>query len=214
MNFSMMLFFSIAVSLDGLGAGIAYGLKKIRIPVMSLLIIGFITLTALLISMVAAKWISLYIAPRIATALGGTILIGLGAWSILQECLKQCLPEQDTEERKIAKQLNCDAEAFRLVMKVFNRPTEADVDRSGVLNIGEAFILGIALALDALVAGFSAALSGGITVWAAITVAIVQMLFITVGAKVAAETCSSEMQKNFIYLPGGIFILIGLLRFW
>jgi putative sporulation protein YtaF len=211
MNSLNALLFAIAISLDGLGAGIAYGLKNIRMPFLSLTIIGAVTVGMMGVAICAAGWLSSFITPRLAYGLGALLLIFLGFWSILQEWLKEYLPDEDTLCPDVPSRYNWD---LRLVIQVFKRPTEADVDHSGELSYVEAFILGLALALDALVAGFGAALAGGLTLWTVLAVGLVQMAFISVGARAASVALSRQLQKKFPYIPGGILILIGLLRFW
>lgn len=210
-----VLVFAIAISLDGLGAGLAYGLKSIRIPFISLLVVGLVTVAAMGLSIGTAKGLMMFISPRFAMTMGALLLIGLGIWSILQEWLKQYLPDNDeTGVARQTMQIKLDIGIFRLALEVFKRPTKADMDRSGELSVGEAVILGMALAFDALVAGFGAALIGGITIAMVLTVGVVQMALIAFGAKIATEVCSQAVQKRISYLPGSILILIGLLRIW
>ncbi|HWR56906.1 MAG TPA: sporulation membrane protein YtaF [Negativicutes bacterium] len=212
MNFMTALLFAVAISLDGLGAGVAYGLKNIRIPFLSLTVVGAVTAAMMGFATAAAGWLGGLVAPRTAYCTGALLLIALGFWSILQEWLKQYLPE---EEALIpGAQIKLDLGFLRLVIQVFKRPVEADVDHSGELCGGEAFVLGLALALDALVAGFAAALTGGIALGTVLAVAAVQMAFIFFGARLAAAALPAELQNKFPYIPGGILILLGLLRFW
>ncbi|HBS57676.1 MAG TPA: hypothetical protein DEA44_00245 [Firmicutes bacterium] len=65
-----------------------------------------------------------------------------------------------------------------------------------------------------MVAGFAAALTGGIALGTVLAVAAVQMAFIFFGARLAAAALPAELQNKFPYIPGGILILLGLLRFW
>lgn len=207
----MTALLSIAVSLDGLGAGIAYGIKNIRVPFSSLTVIGAITVAMTGLAICTAGWLNGIITPKLAYSIGALLLIFLGFWSILQEYLRQYLP--DGEMPYPSAQIKLDLGFLSLVIQVFKRPTEADVDNSGELNCGEALVLGLALAFDALVAGFGAALAGGISLWAVFIVGIVQMAFVYCGTRLAAAIHFTKLQKKFPYVPGGILILIGLLRF-
>lgn len=211
MNLMTALLFAVAISLDGLGAGVAYGLKNIRIPFLSLAVIGAVTVVMMGLATAAASWLGGLISPRIAYCTGALLLIALGFWSILQEWLKQYLPEEDLIP---GAQIKLDLGFLRLVIQVFKRPVKADVDHSGELCSGEAFVLGLALALDALVAGFAAALTGGISLSTVLAVAAVQMAFIFFGARLASAALPAELQNKFPYIPGSILILLGLLRFW
>lgn len=212
MDMMTALLFAVAISLDGLGAGIAYGIKKIRVPFLSLTVIGAVTLAMMGLAAATADWLGGFVAPRVAYSLGALLLILLGVWSMLQEWLKQCLPEE--EAMTPGAQIKLDFGFLRLVIQVFKRPVEADVDHSGELCYGEAFILGLALALDALVAGFAAALAGGISPGTVFAVAVVQMAFIFCGGWLASASFMAELQNKFSYIPGGILIVLGLLRFW
>lgn len=212
MNVMTALLFAVAISLDGLGAGVAYGLKNIRIPFLPLTVIGAVTVAMMGLAISAAGWLGGLISSRTAYCIGALLLITLGIWSILQEWLKQCLPKE--ADLISGAQIKLDLGFLRLVIQVFKRPVEADVDHSGELCCGEALVLGLALALDALVAGFAAALAGGISWGTILAVALVQMAFIFFGVRLTAAALPPELQQKFPYIPGSILILLGLLRFW
>src|SRR5690625_3362440 len=81
MMFYMNLFsIVIAVSLDGFGVGITYGMRKIRITIGGLLMImccsGFIVIT----SMTIGHMIRNIITPSLTNMFGSFILIGLGVF--------------------------------------------------------------------------------------------------------------------------------------
>lgn len=212
MNLMTGLLFAVAVSLDGLGAGIAYGLKNIRMPFSSMAVIGTATVAMMWLAVAAAGWFSRFIGTGTAYGVGALLLIALGLWSMLQEWLKQYLPDEQASHTGAQIKLNLGF--LRLVIQVFKRPTEADVDNSGELNCVEACVLGVALAVDALVAGFGAALAGGVSLWVMAAVGLVQMLFIYAGTRIMPFVNANDLQKKFPYVPGSILILIGLLRFW
>lgn len=82
--FLSLAFLALAVSLDGFGVGVMYGLRKIRIPLLSIAIIsvcsGFVIFASMQIGAFAAK----YLPPAFAKATGAVILIGIGGWAIVQ----------------------------------------------------------------------------------------------------------------------------------
>lgn len=79
-----LLFLAFAVSLDGFGVGITYGLRKIRIPLPSVAIIAACSGAVILISMLVGSLIAHWLSPYGAKAVGAVILIGIGTWALIQ----------------------------------------------------------------------------------------------------------------------------------
>ena len=80
-----------------------------------------------------------------------------------------------SERRKTL--VKIEIKSIGLVINVLKKPTAADLDNSGSITGIEAFILGIALSLDAFGAGFGAALLGYSPYALAIAVALMSSLF-------------------------------------
>ncbi|MDG0808237.1 MntP/YtaF family protein [Cohnella rhizosphaerae] len=79
-----LLFLAFAVSLDGFGVGITYGLRKIRIPLTSIAIIAACSGAVILISMLVGSLIAGWLSPYGSKAVGAAILIGIGTWALIQ----------------------------------------------------------------------------------------------------------------------------------
>lgn len=73
----------IAVSIDGLGVGITYGMQKIKVPIWAILIIMLCSGTVLLASMTIGNFLEKFISVDIAQSIGGVILISLGLFSLI-----------------------------------------------------------------------------------------------------------------------------------
>ena len=71
---------ALAVSSDGFAVGMAYGARKIRIPLGPLLLICLASMLAVSISMLAGKALALYFDPRVAQRIGAVALIAVGLW--------------------------------------------------------------------------------------------------------------------------------------
>ncbi|MFB7817091.1 MntP/YtaF family protein [Paenibacillus chitinolyticus] len=82
--FFSLLILALAVSLDGFGVGMMYGLRKIRIPLPSLAIISLCSGIIIYISMSFGVWLSRYLSPHYAGMLGAVILMGIGIWALVQ----------------------------------------------------------------------------------------------------------------------------------
>ncbi len=72
------LLMAVALSLDGLGVGLAYGLRRIRLPLSSLIVIALCTVFAMGISMLLGSWVTLWLRFIPARSLGALILLVLG----------------------------------------------------------------------------------------------------------------------------------------
>ncbi len=83
-SFLALAVLAIAVSLDGFGVGIAYGLRRIRIPVLSVFIIACCSGFIIWLSMQAGRWLSQYLSEYVTSFIGAIILIVIGSWSIVQ----------------------------------------------------------------------------------------------------------------------------------
>lgn len=79
-----LLLLAFAVSVDGFGVGVTYGIRQIRIPLRSVFVIsicsGLVILLAMLIGSLIVEWIPAYL----ATAIGAIILIAIGIWALIQ----------------------------------------------------------------------------------------------------------------------------------
>lgn len=96
---SLMLL-AFAVSLDGFGVGVMYGLRKIRIPPMSIAIISFCSGFIIYMSMQVGVLMSQLIDPAVARYVGAFILMGIGVWAIYQMFSDKKEEEGKTEAAK------------------------------------------------------------------------------------------------------------------
>ena len=223
MEFLTVLAFAAALSLDGLGAGIAYGIRKIRIPILSLIIISLTSSTAVGISMFSGHMVSRYISPQAADVVGAAILIAVGLWIIIQTWSSakknsQAAAPLETETTvietagQIETILKLKIKSLGLVVQVLREPTAADIDRSGIISKQEAVLLGLALALDALSAGFGAAMTGFNYLLTPICVGVVKFTFLALGGYCGRRYAVNWLGDRAASLPGWVLIFLGVLR--
>lgn len=79
-----LLILAFAVSLDGFGVGVMYGLRKIRIPLVSIGIISLWSGVIIFSSMQIGVLMSSFMSPSFAKRIGALILIGIGVWALIQ----------------------------------------------------------------------------------------------------------------------------------
>lgn len=190
MNILSVMLLAVAVSIDGLGVGLACGLGRVKIPAISLLFMGVASGSAVLISMLAGRLVGRFLNPSLTTWLGGTLLIVFGLWMLwqLKGSKKQGL------------------------MSLLDDPARADTDGSGGISVREAVVLGIALALDAFGAGFGAALAGFSPLATGISVAVAKVLLVGGGVKLGHLAAGYSWVMSLKVLPGLIICALGILK--
>lgn len=190
MAFFAVIFLAIAVSMDGFGAGMACGLNGVRIPFLSITLMGIAAGGAVLVSMLAGTLVGSFINPRWAVLAGGLLLIFLGLFMLWQAS-------------KVGEQGG--------LMGLLHDPLRADVDHSGSISAQEAIMLGIALALDGFGAGFGAALAGFSPVASGLAVAAVKIIFVSAGLELGRIARSLPL-KHIRILPGLIILALGVMK--
>jgi putative sporulation protein YtaF len=210
MNLFYVLLLGFAVSIDGFVAGVAYGLKNIRMPMASLAIVGVVASILTSIAMVCAYVLGKFINTHIAIIVGAALLISLGLWSIFQQYLTKDIPSYELDGEVTARKLTFSI--GRLVISIMAKPETADVDRLGVISSLEAVFLGLAVGLDAMIGTFAAALMGALPLYTPIVVGVIHMIFIAAGCYSSSRYISESLKKRFPYLPGTLLIILGLLR--
>lgn len=202
-----MLALAFAVSLDSFGVGLTYGLRKIKIPWKSLLFIACCSATSIVIAMGFGTYIQRYLSPEVAASIGGAILILIGAWALYQ--VIRPAKSHKPKEQKL-RSFSFEIKMFGIVIRILRQPMAADIDNSGTITGKEAFLLGIALSLDAFGAGIGAALIGFSPLWLAGCVAIMSALFVTLGMKSGFRFADSAWMSKFSFVPGLMLILLGV----
>lgn len=195
---TQLLVIIFAVSLDGFTVGMTYGLRKISITFGTLLIIIICSGFVVFCSMTVGNMFIKYIPGKFATYSGGIIFVCLGLFLLLS------LIREKLQQKKRA---NNPYASF------IKNPTIVDADNSGTLSIREAFVLGIALALDAFGAGFAAAMLGFSVEITSTCIAIASGLFVFSGFQFGYLLANISWIKRLIYVPPLLLILIGISSF-
>ena len=83
-TFISLILLAFTLSLDSCSVGLTYGLRSVRIPLRSIIIIGMCSAAVMLVSMGIGHMIAKVFSPVIATRIGGLVLIGIGIWVLYQ----------------------------------------------------------------------------------------------------------------------------------
>jgi len=208
---------AVALSLDGFGVGLAYGLRRIRIPFNSLIAIAICTVLAMGISMLFGGWVTLWLELIPARLLGASILLALGifqlgkaVWNRKGEAFPEAVPAMAMVQPNLVLEpvFRFQLRFFGLVIQVLKTPDIADVDGSGIISLRESFLLGCALAVDAFASGIGAAMAG-MTFSVIGIVALTQIMMLRLGQQMAGKIPVNWTDKAE-YLPGAVLIIIGL----
>lgn len=211
------LLMAVALSLDGFGVGLAYGLRRIRIPFSSLMVIALCTVVAMGISMLFGSWVTLWLRFIPARLLGALILFALGVfqlsraiWNRNREILPQAVPAMAVALQKpvLEPVFRFQFRFLGLVIQVLKTPAIADVDGSGGISLRESILLGSALAMDAFASGIGAAMAG-MTLSVIAIVAFTQIIMLRLGQQMAGKI-PEDWTTKAEYLPGTVLIIVGL----
>ncbi|WP_433923695.1 manganese efflux pump [Paenibacillus taichungensis] len=96
-HFISLLALALALSLDGFGVGITYGLRRTKIPLLSIVVISICSGLVIALSMQVGVLLSHVVSPDVASIVGAVILIGIGAWSLLQLIRKRGKEQLETD---------------------------------------------------------------------------------------------------------------------
>ena len=237
-----LLILAFAVSLDGFGVGVMYGLRKIRIPLVSIGIISLWSGIIIFTSMQIGVLMSSFMSPSFAKRIGALILIGIGVWALVQmrqgqknqaqqeqaasldQAVVSTMPYADIRNsgyvepmtfdtlQRTKEILNIELKRFGLVIQILRTPSIADVDKSGNISASEATLLGLALSLDAFGAGIGAALIGFVPLLTASVISISSGSLLAVGLRIGFRYAEMTWMKKLSILPGCVLIVMGLLK--
>jgi putative sporulation protein YtaF len=213
MIFSILLI-SVSLSLDAFGAGITYGMRKIRIPLLSKFIICFMSVLYSGIALIAGKAVHEILSPGAAGITGAVILAAMGALIIIQTFLKK---EEGTKERSCPekrKLFEIAVKSLGITIQVIRNPDNGDIDRSGVIDTREALLLGFALSVDAIGVGIGSALAGIGSLLIPLTAGIFQMLLLHAGTCIGRRLGESRRlnKKMISVVPGILLITLAIIR--
>lgn len=214
MAFSIFLI-AISLSLDAFGVGITYGIRKVRIPLVSKLVICIMSVLYSGLALIAGKAIYGILPPAASRITGAAILTSMGAFIILQAVLKKgesTVEKSCAEEKKTL--LEIAVKSLGITIQVIRNPDEGDIDRSGTIDIREALLLGLALSVDAIGVGIGSALAGIGSLLIPFAAGVFQMLLLYAGTRLGTRLGnSSRINKKLLsVMPGILLIAMAFIR--
>ncbi|WP_235001622.1 manganese efflux pump [Halobacillus sp. Marseille-P3879] len=193
----LTILFVVAVSIDSFGIGCMIGLKKIVLSLKGIFGIALLSGLCYLCSASMGYLLLPYIDPHLFEWLASLLFIGLGVYFLWSNYSSD---DKREEEDSIWMQ----------PARVLKSPEDADIDESGGIQGKEVILLGIALSLDTIGAGFGGVFIGlqPFSTSALIVLATGIMLY---GGLKSGSKLSSRV--NYLSnLPGILLIIIGLIK--
>ena len=183
---------ALALSADSLGGGLALGLRRVWIGWKALLAVGLVSGGLAALSLFLGGGLGALMPPGLAGGLGAAALIGMGAlsiWNALKP-LQKPSPQQS--------------------VRVYRDPAQGDLDGSGAIDLGEAFLLALSLSVDMLGAGIGLGLASGPALWALPpTVGAAQAFLLWLGGRIGRRLARLPMGRPALGAASGL-LLIGL----
>lgn len=187
MHILSSLLFAISANTDNFVVGLSYGIKKIKIGLVSNLLIALISLVGTILSMSVGKIIFNFIPENASNFIGSAILILVGGWTIGKSLIKSIRSDD-----------------------ILENPEKADIDNSSNIDAKESVTLAFALTINNVGLGIGASITGlNIVVTSSLTF-IFSLLMIMIGCILGSYYLSKIFSKRATIVSGLIIIILGI----
>jgi putative sporulation protein YtaF len=190
--------FSLSANIDNFTVAMSYGINKIKIGLLSNLLIALISSLGTLISMSLGLIIIKIISASVANLFGCVILILIGISFIIDFFKKRFKIQSLNFETK---------NDFSIYKAILDYPEIVDINKSGTLEVKESFTLALALTLNNFGLGIGVSITGiNIFLTTSLTF-IFSLLSIFIGYFIGKKYLS-KLFGNYATLFSGILIIM------
>ena len=202
---SLILVLSLCI--DTFVTSIVYSSNKIKIPVVSGLIIDTICSLFLAISLFFGYLIKDFIPINIASTISFLLLLILGVYRLFEAFFKNLIKKYYDKGSPLTFKIF----EFKFILQIYADEVKADLDESKILSPKEAFFLAVALSLDTLTVGFGCSL-GTVNYLATVLLSfLVGALLLVLGGYVGKKI-SKNYNLNLSCLSGVLLIILAFIR--
>ncbi|WDL97983.1 sporulation membrane protein YtaF [Alicyclobacillus sp. ALC3] len=187
----------IASNLDNAGVGIAYGVRRIRIPWPQNLVIAVISFVATLAAGLFGNAVTTWLSPLVANLIGTVVIVCVGVWVLMQPFIAHRAPKP--------KQKNSS-----FITDILRNPEAADRNNNQAIGFGEAMILGVALAMNALAGGFDAGITKLDVLWTSVSVGVFSFALLGLAAFSGRRYAAETLGEKATIAAGILLILVGI----
>lgn len=216
------LLFAISVSVDALGVGTTYGMKKIKIAFLPKCLMSVLSF----LYSGAAVWmggqLAHYLPERVGSLASGIMLGGIGIYTLLdairssrRNISEETPNKPQPQAQKNRRILHRFIKPLGISITIIKHPTAADFDRSRSIDWKESLYIGLALSFDAIGAGIGYSLGGESGYWLPVLIGGFQFLFLSLGCALGRKICKLPYlnSKILAFLPGIIMLGLAIMRF-
>ena len=198
--------FTFSSSIDNLGVGLSYGVRKINVAFGKNLLIAIICFLMSMGGITFGVWLSTILPGMLPVIIGALLLFIIGIRIIL---LAKPQNEMDSNNEMQPKN----------VQDILRNPEEAHFKKSGEIGWGESVLLGVALSANALTNGVGAGLLGLSPLIISITAAIGSFITVWMGVKLGSKVADVRVGTFTVgqfgtIISGVILLIIAFLAFF
>ncbi|MFJ7732037.1 manganese efflux pump [Lysinibacillus sp. NPDC097231] len=185
MHWISIILIGIAANLDNLGIGLAYGVKRVRIPILSNAAIALMSMIVTYVAVTAGGTIVEFISPKAANLVGSLLLITIGLWTLVSNRFSQ--------------------------QGIAEKPELFDEDKNHIISIREAITLGFILSANCLAGGIAIGAKGISAIWTVISIGVFSFITVGVGSHFGNLLSNTFIGKYSAAISGWLLIIIGVL---
>lgn len=206
---------AMSASLDSLGVGITYGIKKTKISFFSILILFILSLLITSISTILGNILSSYVSTTFTTILGSLMLCSIGFF-IIYNAINSNRKTLSSNKVVTNMEYNIFIKCLGITINIIKNPITSDFDKSNKIDIKESIFLGFALSLDSISIGFAGSTIGINFMIFSLFISLFQILFLSIGMFLGKKISQiSKLPSNIWNLISGtILIFIGISKFY
>ncbi|WP_286926428.1 MULTISPECIES: sporulation membrane protein YtaF [Lysinibacillus] len=206
MKWLIILAFTFSSSIDNLGVGLSYGVRKINVAFGKNLLIAIICFLMSMGGITFGVWLSTILPGMLPVIIGALLLFIIGIRIIL---LAKPQNEMDSNNEMQPKN----------VQDILRNPEEAHFKKSGEIGWGESVLLGVALSANALTNGVGAGLLGLSPLIISITAALGSFITVWMGVKLGSKVADVRVGTFTVgqfgtIISGVILLIIAFLAFF
>lgn len=184
MHWVTIFLIGIAANLDNLGIGLAYGVKRVKIPVLSNATIAVIAMVVTYVAVTAGETIIDYISVHVANVLGSLLLCVIGLWTIFS---KKFSPNG-----------------------MMGNPEIFDEDKNFIISFREAFTLGFVLSANCFAGGIAIGANNIPAIWTVLSIGTFSFLSVAIGSQFGQLLTKTFIGKYSTLISGCLLIIIGI----
>lgn len=213
----LIIMLAISLNIDSFGVGISYGIRNIKIPMMSKVILCSLSIIYATIAIIFGKWLVSILPSQTTNIIGVIILVSMGLWIIFQNLFtkdneKECRTFASRSKR--TNPISLYIKPLQLTIQIIKDPICGDMDNSNVIDTKEALYLGIALSVDSLGASIGSCAAGVSSFFIPFAIGIFQMIFLTIGIFIGKKlSVFTNINKKVCFVISGLLLIIlGIIR--